>query len=117
MYMNILRKIEEQNLKEVTQNKKMIDFNVGDSLSASYKTTSGEFRIFRGIVIAKDRLTVDIMHTHSDSKYRMRRKFFIHAPDVTLAIDRKCRKRPKRAKLFFLINAHGKNVKKIINAS
>ena len=113
--MNLLNKFNENKAKKAAENnKKCVEFDVGDTISVAYRITEGNntrVQNFEGVVIAKSKKP-----SNYDSSFVVRkisheigveRKFLFHSPLVEeITFVRKGVVR--RAKLYFLRNLKGK---------
>jgi large subunit ribosomal protein L19 len=113
---NLLNKFNEEKLSLLDKNK-VISFNVGDTVSVSYRITEGNntrIQVFKGIVIAKSK---DFKNYNSSFVVRkisagigVERKFLFNSPLVEgVKVERAGV--VNRAKLYFLRKLKGKGAR------
>lgn len=110
--MNIINKIQKQEIEKLSAGKKIADFNIGDTIKVFVKIKDGDkFRsqLFEGIVIAKTGSGSAASFTVRKESYGVgvERKF----PIISPAIDKVEKVRSgkiRRAKLYFLRKLTGK---------
>ena len=114
--MNIIKKIENEQITKLKGNKKIPDFKSGDTVRVHVKIKDGDkFRvqIFEGVVIARDG------GNGNNASYTVRResygvgverKFPLYTPAVE-KIEKVRVGKVRRAKLFFLRGLSGKKAR------
>lgn len=91
--------------------------NIGDTIECTYtlNNKNRDKKKFIGILIAKynkgPASSIDVMHCHVDTKFRLLMKFLIYSPITDFVVIARRRQTPVRAKLFYLKNRSGKAVR------
>jgi large subunit ribosomal protein L19 len=110
--MNIIKKIEQEQIKRLTADKKIPKFKAGDTLKVHVKIKDGDkFRtqIFEGVVIAVDGGAYFTVRKESYG-IGVERKFPMHSPAIA-KIEKVRIGKVRRAKLFFLRKLSGKKAR------
>lgn len=114
--MNIIKKIENEQITKLKGNKKIPDFKSGDTVRVHVKIKDGDkfrIQIFEGVVIARDG------GNGNNASYTVRResygvgverKFPLYTPAVE-KIEKVRVGKVRRAKLFFLRGLSGKKAR------
>ena len=114
--MNVIQKIEKEQLKE-----DVTDFNVGDSVKVHTLVREGNkerVQIFAGVVIAKRGSAVNAAFTVRKISYGegVERVFQVHSPRIS-KIEVTHRGKVRRAKLHYLRNRVGKRALQVKSAN
>ena len=113
--MDIIRKIEQEQLKE-----DVTDFNVGDTVTVHARVREGEkerIQLFAGVVIAKRGSSVNAAFTVRKISYGegVERVFHIHSPRIA-KIEVTHRGKVRRARLHYLRGRIGKRALQVKSA-
>ncbi|HOY47305.1 MAG TPA: 50S ribosomal protein L19 [Alphaproteobacteria bacterium] len=113
--MSIIKKIEEKQIKKLTENKKIPDFKSGDTLKVHVKIKDGDkfrIQIFEGVVIARDGSGSNASFTVRRESYGVgvERKFPLYSPSIE-KIEKTRIGKVRRSKLFFLRRLSGKKAR------
>ena len=114
--MNIIKKIEEQQVAKMKGDKVIPNFKAGDTLRVHVKIKDGDkFRIqlFEGVVIARDGgvgNTASFTVRRESYGVGVERKFPLYSPAIE-KIEKVRIGRVRRAKLFFLRKLSGKKAR------
>ena len=114
--MNIVKKIEEQQVAKMKGDKVIPNFKAGDTLRVHVKIKDGDkFRIqlFEGVVIARDGgmgNTASFTVRRESYGVGVERKFPLYSPAIE-KIEKVRIGRVRRAKLFFLRKLSGKKAR------
>ena len=114
--MNIVKKIEQQNVEKLKAGKNIPNFKAGDTLRVHVKIKDGDkFRIqlFEGVVIARDGgmgNTASFTVRRESYGVGVERKFPLYTPAIE-KIEKVRTGRVRRAKLFFLRGLSGKKAR------
>lgn len=114
--MNIIKKIEEKQVKKLVGDKKIPNFKSGDTLKVYVKIKDGDkFRVqsFEGVVIARDGGEgVNASFTVRRESYGVgvERKFPLYSPAIE-KIEKVRIGKVRRSKLFFLRRLSGKKAR------
>ncbi len=113
--MNIIDKIEKEQLKEETT-----DFNVGDTVKVHTRVVEGgkeRIQLFTGLVIARRGASVNQAFTVRKISYGegVERVFPVHSPRIA-KIEVTARGKVRRAKLHYLRDRVGKSALKVKSA-
>ncbi len=112
--MNLLQQIEQEQLQKLAQEKKIPDFQAGDSVRVHVKVVEGErtrTQLYEGVVIG--RRNAGIRSTFRVRKLSsgegVERVFQLYSPNITVEVIRFGRVR--RAKLYYLRTRTGKRAR------
>jgi large subunit ribosomal protein L19 len=113
--MNIINKIEKEQIAKLAADKKIPDFKAGDTVRVGVKIKDGDkFRTqnFEGVVIARDGAGAKASFTVRKESYGIgvERKFPLYSPAIE-KIEKIRIGKVRRAKLFFLRNLSGKKAR------
>ncbi|MFM1560480.1 MAG: 50S ribosomal protein L19 [Roseibacillus sp.] len=113
--MDIIRKIEQEQLKE-----EVAEFNVGDTVKVHTRVKEGDkerIQIFAGVVIAKRSSGVNLAFTVRKISYGegVERVFPVHSPRVA-KIEVTSRGKVRRARLHYLRGRIGKRALQVKSA-
>ena len=113
--MDIIRKIEQEQLKE-----DVTDFNVGDTIKVHARVREGgkeRIQLFAGVVIAKRSSGVNLAFTVRKISYGegVERVFPVHSPRVA-KIEVTSRGKVRRARLHYLRGRIGKRALQVKSA-
>jgi large subunit ribosomal protein L19 len=113
--MSIIKKIEEKQIKKLTENKKIPDFKSGDTLKVHVKIKDGDkfrIQIFEGVVIARVGSGSNASFTVRRESYGVgvERKFPLYSPSIE-KIEKTRIGKVRRSKLFFLRRLSGKKAR------
>jgi large subunit ribosomal protein L19 len=114
--MNIVKKIEQQNVEKMRAGKTIPNFKAGDTLRVHVKIKDGDkFRIqlFEGVVISRDGgmgNTASFTVRRESYGVGVERKFPLYSPAIE-KIEKVRIGRVRRAKLFFLRKLSGKKAR------
>jgi len=112
--MNLLQRIEQQNVKKLTEGKTIPEFDAGDTVRVHVKVVEGErerVQPFEGVVIGRKRRGIN-------SSFRVRkishgegveRVFPLMSPNIRIEVVR--RGVVRRAKIYYLRNLTGKKAR------
>ena len=110
--MNILQKFEKKQLAKWSKDRKISEFDIGDTVSVSVKIQETRTQDFTGIVIAKKNRGINssflvraLIH-----KVWVERRFMLYSPVIT-AIKILKKGVVRRAKLYYLRGKTGKAVR------
>lgn len=88
---------------------------IGDLVEASYLTSSGEKRIFKGVIIDLRKRSimssVTIIRTASEKEFRMQKTFLLHSPNVDFKVISSAKTRIRKSKLYYLTSRYGKTAR------
>ena len=110
--MNIIEKIEKEQLEKLSSGKKMPDFNPGDTIKVDVKVVEGtreRIQAFEGVCIARGGKGINESFTVRKISYGegVERVFPLFSPKISsITLVRKGRVR--RAKLYYLRDRRGK---------
>ncbi len=113
--MNIIEKIEKDQIKKLVSDKKIPEFNAGDTIKVDVKVIEGSrerIQAFEGVCIAKNGSGINKSFTVRKISYGegVERVFPIFSPKVaSITVLRKGKVR--RAKLYYLRNRRGKSAR------
>jgi large subunit ribosomal protein L19 len=112
--MNLLQQIEQEQLQRLAEEKKIPDFQAGDSVRVHVKVIEGErtrTQLYEGVVIG--RRNAGIRSTFRVRKLSsgegVERVFQLYSPNITVEVIRFGRVR--RAKLYYLRTRTGKRAR------
>ena len=112
--MNLLQQIEQEQLQKLAEEKKIPDFQAGDSVRVHVKVVEGErtrTQLYEGVVIG--RRNAGIRSTFRVRKLSsgegVERVFQLYSPSITVEVIRFGRVR--RAKLYYLRTRTGKRAR------
>lgn len=113
--MNIIQQIEAEQLKKVSENKKLDSFNPGDVVRVGVKIIEGQnerVQAFEGLVIAKKDAGLNSSFTvrkisHGEGVERV---FPLHSPRID-SVERIRSGEVRRAKLYYLRGRTGKSAR------
>jgi large subunit ribosomal protein L19 len=112
--MNLLQQIEQEQLQKLAEEKKIPDFQAGDSVRVHVKVVEGErtrTQLYEGVVIG--RRNAGIRSTFRVRKLSsgegVERVFQLYSPNITVEVIRFGRVR--RAKLYYLRTRTGKRAR------
>jgi len=114
--MNIIKKIEAQQVEKLAAAKKIPDFKAGDTVKVHVKIKDGDkfrIQIFEGVVIARDGgAGAKAAFTVRRESYGIgvERKFPLYSPAIE-KIEKVRIGKVRRAKLFFLRGLSGKKAR------
>ena len=110
--MNIIEKIEKEQLEKLSSGKKMPDFNPGDTIKVDVKVVEGtreRIQAFEGVCIARSGKSINESFTVRKISYGegVERVFPLFSPKISsITLVRKGKVR--RAKLYYLRDRRGK---------
>ncbi len=112
--MNLLQTFEQEQLQKLTQNKKIPDFQAGDTLKVMVKVVEGtreRVQAFEGICIARKNAGINSSFTVRKISYGegVERIFPLYSPNIEIQLVRKGIVR--RAKLYYLRGLTGKKAR------
>jgi large subunit ribosomal protein L19 len=112
--MNILQTFEHEQVKKLTENKAIPDFQAGDTLKVMVKVVEGtreRVQAFEGICIARKNAGINSSFTVRKISYGegVERVFPLHSPNIEILLLRKGVVR--RAKLYYLRGLTGKKAR------
>ncbi len=113
--MNIIQQLEAEQLQKLTQNKKIDDFDAGDTVRVNVRILEGNterVQAFEGVVIAKKNAGLNSSFTvrklsHGEGVERI---FPTYSPRLD-SVERVRRGVVRRAKLYFLRGRTGKSAR------
>ena len=110
--MNIIEKIEKEQLEKLSSGKQIPDFNPGDTIKVDVKVVEGtreRIQAFEGVCIARGGKGINKSFTVRKISYGegVERVFPTHAPQVA-SVTVMRRGRVRRAKLYYLRGRTGK---------
>ena len=110
--MNIIEKIEKEQLEKLSSGKQIPDFNPGDTIKVDVKVVEGtreRIQAFEGVCIARGGKGINESFTVRKISYGegVERVFPTHAPQVA-GVTVMRRGRVRRAKLYYLRGRTGK---------
>ena len=113
--MSIIKKIEENQIKKLVNDKKIPELKSGDTLKVHVKIKDGDkfrIQIFEGVVIARDGSGVNASFTVRRESYGVgvERKFPLYSPAIE-KIEKTRIGKVRRSKLFFLRRLSGKKAR------
>jgi large subunit ribosomal protein L19 len=112
--MNLLQQIEQEQLQQLCENKKIPEFRAGDSVRVHVKVVEGErtrTQIYEGIVIGRRNqgLRSSFRVRKISSGEGVERLFQLYSPNINIEVIRLGRVR--RAKLYYLRSRTGKSAR------
>jgi len=112
--MNILQTFEHEQLKKLTANKKIPDFQAGDTVKVMVKVTEGNrerVQAFEGVCIGRKNAGINSSFTVRKISYGegVERIFPLYSPNIEILLVRKGIVR--RAKLYYLRGLTGKKAR------
>ena len=112
--MNLLQTFEQEQLQKLTQNKKIPDFQAGDTLKVMVKVVEGtreRVQAFEGVCIARKNAGINSSFTVRKISYGegVERVFPLYSPNIEIQLVRKGIVR--RAKLYYLRGLTGKKAR------
>ncbi|MBA3813028.1 MAG: 50S ribosomal protein L19 [Alphaproteobacteria bacterium] len=112
--MNLLQNFENEQLKKLTENKKIPDFQAGDTLKVMVKVVEGtreRVQAFEGICIARKNAGINSSFTVRKISYGegVERVFPLYSPSIEILLVR--RGIVRRAKLYYLRGLTGKKAR------
>jgi len=112
--MNLLQTFEFEQLKKLTENKPIPDFQAGDTLKVMVKVVEGtreRVQAFEGICIARKNAGLNSSFTVRKISYGegVERVFPLYSPSITIQLVR--RGIVRRAKLYYLRGLTGKKAR------
>ena len=112
--MDIIREIELENMKKLTENKTIPAFAAGDTLRVNVKVTEGtrtRTQAFEGICIARRNASIGSSFTVRKLSYGegVERVFPLYSPSIEIEVVR--RGLVRRAKLYYLRGRTGKSAR------
>lgn len=122
--MNIINRFEQENISKLTANKKIPDFNAGDTVKVTVKIIdrsiekdgkeklTERFQAYEGVVIAKRNrgITSSFLVRKISHGEGVERRFMIYSP-IVHAIDVVKYGVVRRAKLYYLRKRSGKSAR------
>ena len=110
--MNIIEKIEKEQLEKLSSGKEMPDFNPGDTIKVDVKVVEGtreRIQAFEGVCIARGGKGINESFTVRKISYGegVERVFPLFSPKIS-AITLVRKGKVRRAKLYYLRNRRGK---------
>lgn len=112
--MNLLQTFEQEQLQKLTQNKKIPDFQAGDTVKVMVKVIEGtreRVQAFEGVCIARKNAGINSSFTIRKISYGegVERVFPLYSPNIEIQLVRKGIVR--RAKLYYLRGLTGKKAR------
>lgn len=112
--MNLLETFEQEQVKKLTENKKIPDFQAGDTLKVMVKVVEGSrerVQAFEGICIGRKNAGINSSFTVRKISYGegVERVFPLYSPNIEIQLVRKGVVR--RAKLYYLRGLTGKKAR------
>jgi large subunit ribosomal protein L19 len=112
--MNLLQTFEQEQLKKLTENKTLPDFQAGDTLKVMVKVVEGtreRVQAFEGICIARKNAGINSSFTVRKISYGegVERVFPLYSPNIEIQLVR--RGIVRRAKLYYLRGLTGKKAR------
>ncbi|MBL4788672.1 MAG: 50S ribosomal protein L19 [Kordiimonadaceae bacterium] len=109
--MNILQKLEQEQIEKMTEGKEIPTFGAGDTLRVSVKVREGDrerLQVFEGVCIARSNKSINSNFTVRKMSYGegVERVFPLYGPVVD-HIEVVRRGRVRRAKLYYLRDRTG----------
>lgn len=109
--MNLLEKIEQENVKKMMEGKNIPDFVAGDTLRVHVKVVEGDrerIQAFEGVCIARKNRSINSSFTVRKISFGegVERVFPLFSPKITIEVVR--RGVVRRAKLYYLRDRRGK---------
>ena len=113
--MNILQKLEQEQIEKMTEGKEIPTFGAGDTLRVSVKVREGDrerLQVFEGVCIARSNKSINSNFTVRKMSYGegVERVFPLYGPVVD-NIEVMRRGRVRRAKLYYLRDRTGKSAR------
>jgi len=110
--MNLLQKIEAQQVEKLKANAKLVDFAVGDTVRVNVKVVEGtreRIQGYEGVCIARSNAGLNSSFTVRKISYGegVERVFPLYSPRIE-SVVRVRRGAVRRAKLYYLRNLRGK---------
>ena len=112
--MDIMRKIEQEQISMLTANNPIPEFGAGDTLKVTVKVTEGtreRLQAFEGVCIARKNASINSAFTVRKVSYGegVERRFPLYSPNITITVIR--RGKVRRAKLYYLRDRSGKSAR------
>ncbi|MBI2707262.1 MAG: 50S ribosomal protein L19 [Proteobacteria bacterium] len=112
--MNLLQTFEQEQLNKLTENKKIPDFQAGDTLKVMVKVVEGtreRVQAFEGICIGRKNAGINSSFTVRKISYGegVERVFPLYSPNIEIQLVR--RGVVRRAKLYYLRGLTGKKAR------
>jgi large subunit ribosomal protein L19 len=112
--MNLLQTFEQEQLTKLTENKKIPDFQAGDTLKVFVKVVEGtreRVQAFEGVCIARKNAGINSSFTVRKISYGegVERVFPLYSPNIEIQLVR--RGIVRRAKLYYLRGLTGKKAR------
>lgn len=112
--MNLLQTFEQEQLKKLTQDKKIPDFKAGDTVKVMVKVVEGtreRVQAFEGVCIARKNAGINSAFTIRKISYGegVERVFPLYSPNIEIQLVR--RGIVRRAKLYYLRGLTGKKAR------
>ena len=113
--MNILQKLEQEQIEKMTEGKEIPTFGAGDTLRVSVKVREGDrerLQVFEGVCIARSNKSINSNFTVRKMSYGegVERVFPLYGPVVDNNEVMR-RGRVRRAKLYYLRDRTGKSAR------
>ena len=110
--MNLLQKIEAQQVEKLQANSKLAEFDIGDTVRVNVKVVEGtreRIQAYEGICIARKNAGLNSAFTVRKISYGegVERVFPLYSPRVE-SVERVRRGDVRRSKLYYLRNLRGK---------
>ena len=110
--MNLLQKIEAQQVEKLKANSRIADFSIGDTVRVEVKVIEGareRIQAYEGVCIARRNAGLNSSFTVRKISYGegVERVFPVYSPRVD-SVERVRRGNVRRAKLYYLRNLRGK---------
>ncbi len=110
--MNLLQKIEQQQLDKLKSTAKVDDFGIGDTVRVNVKVVEGSrerVQAYEGVCIARKNAGLNSSFTVRKVSYGegVERVFPLYSPRIE-SVERKRRGEVRRSKLYYLRNLRGK---------
>lgn len=112
--MNLLQKLEQEHVEQLTKDKVIPDFKAGDTVRVNVKVKEGDrerIQAFEGNVIGKKNRGINSSFRVRKISYGegVERVFPLYSPNIT--IERLREGRVRRAKLYYLRDRTGKKAR------
>ena len=113
--MNLLQKIEAQQVEKLQTNAKLAEFAIGDTVRVNVKVVEGtreRVQAYEGVCIARKNAGVNSSFTVRKISYGegMERVFPLYSPRLE-SVERVRRGDVRRSKLYYLRNLRGKSAR------
>jgi large subunit ribosomal protein L19 len=113
--MNIIEKIEKDQMAKLSEGKNIPDFSAGDTIRVNVKVVEGErerIQAYEGVCIARSNRALDFSFTVRKISYGegVERVFPLYSPNVE-SVEVIRRGRVRRAKLYYLRELRGKKAR------